>query len=212
MKYSSAGRSRYGRARRRSESFEIAYRCPASSSSRPRFPTPMARPHIGHAYERIATDAIARFKRLDGYETFCSSPAWTSMARKCSRRPRGKGSRRIAARRPHGGAIRGDGRGAERARRRHRSHDGGAPPPRRAGDLAAHGGGRRHLSVEISGLVLGPRRGLLRRIGADRRTATGSASRRAARRSNGSRRRAIISGFRPIRTGCSRIIATIPNS
>ncbi len=24
-------------------------------------------PHIGHAYERIATDAIARFKRLDGY-------------------------------------------------------------------------------------------------------------------------------------------------
>ncbi|ACK49513.1 methionyl-tRNA synthetase [Methylocella silvestris BL2] len=26
-------------------------------------------PHIGHAYERIATDAIARFKRLDGYET-----------------------------------------------------------------------------------------------------------------------------------------------
>ncbi len=27
-------------------------------------------PHIGHAYERIATDAIARFKRLDGYDTF----------------------------------------------------------------------------------------------------------------------------------------------
>jgi methionyl-tRNA synthetase len=26
-------------------------------------------PHVGHAYERIATDAIARFKRLDGYET-----------------------------------------------------------------------------------------------------------------------------------------------
>ncbi|VTZ52393.1 Methionine--tRNA ligase [Methylocella tundrae] len=25
-------------------------------------------PHIGHAYERIATDAIARFKRLDGFE------------------------------------------------------------------------------------------------------------------------------------------------
>jgi methionyl-tRNA synthetase len=25
-------------------------------------------PHVGHAYERIATDAIARFKRLDGYE------------------------------------------------------------------------------------------------------------------------------------------------
>jgi len=26
-------------------------------------------PHIGHAYERIATDALARFKRLDGYDT-----------------------------------------------------------------------------------------------------------------------------------------------
>ena len=29
---------------------------------------PNGRPHIGHAYELIATDAIARFKRLDGYE------------------------------------------------------------------------------------------------------------------------------------------------
>ncbi len=27
-------------------------------------------PHIGHAYELIATDALARFKRLDGYEVF----------------------------------------------------------------------------------------------------------------------------------------------
>ena len=25
-------------------------------------------PHIGHAYERIATDVMARFKRLDGYD------------------------------------------------------------------------------------------------------------------------------------------------
>ena len=31
---------------------------------------PNAPPHIGHAYEAIATDAIARFKRLDGYEVF----------------------------------------------------------------------------------------------------------------------------------------------
>ena len=27
-------------------------------------------PHIGHAYELVATDAIARFKRLDGYDVF----------------------------------------------------------------------------------------------------------------------------------------------
>lgn len=29
---------------------------------------PNGRPHIGHAYELIATDVLARFKRLDGYE------------------------------------------------------------------------------------------------------------------------------------------------
>jgi methionyl-tRNA synthetase len=29
---------------------------------------PNGAPHIGHAYEKIATDAIARFKRLDGYD------------------------------------------------------------------------------------------------------------------------------------------------
>src|SRR5438105_9744416 len=27
-------------------------------------------PHVGHAYEEIATDAIARFMRLDGYDVF----------------------------------------------------------------------------------------------------------------------------------------------
>ncbi len=44
-------------------------------STRPQFyittaiPYANGAPHIGHAYERIATDAIARFKRLDGYDT-----------------------------------------------------------------------------------------------------------------------------------------------
>src|SRR5690606_14737201 len=31
---------------------------------------PNGAPHIGHAYEAIATDAIARFKRLDGFNVF----------------------------------------------------------------------------------------------------------------------------------------------
>jgi methionyl-tRNA synthetase len=31
---------------------------------------PNAPPHMGHAYEIIATDVIARFKRLDGYDVF----------------------------------------------------------------------------------------------------------------------------------------------
>ncbi len=30
---------------------------------------PNGDPHIGHAYEALATDALARFKRLDGYDT-----------------------------------------------------------------------------------------------------------------------------------------------
>ncbi|MDT0419810.1 class I tRNA ligase family protein, partial [Streptomyces sp. DSM 41982] len=29
---------------------------------------PNGAPHIGHAYEYVATDAIARFKRLDGFD------------------------------------------------------------------------------------------------------------------------------------------------
>jgi methionyl-tRNA synthetase len=31
---------------------------------------PNGEPHIGHAYEAVATDAIARFKRLDGFDVF----------------------------------------------------------------------------------------------------------------------------------------------
>ena len=27
-------------------------------------------PHIGHAYEKILTDVLARWKRLEGYEVF----------------------------------------------------------------------------------------------------------------------------------------------
>src|SRR6185503_4771199 len=31
---------------------------------------PNGAPHVGHAYEAIATDAIARFERLDGKDVF----------------------------------------------------------------------------------------------------------------------------------------------
>ena len=31
---------------------------------------PNGAPHIGHAYEIVASDAIARFKRIDGYDVF----------------------------------------------------------------------------------------------------------------------------------------------
>ncbi len=46
---------------------------PDSGSGSPYYVTtaidyPNAAPHIGHAYEKIATDAIARFKKLDGFD------------------------------------------------------------------------------------------------------------------------------------------------
>ena len=31
---------------------------------------PNGKPHIGHAYELIATDALARFQRLDGKDVY----------------------------------------------------------------------------------------------------------------------------------------------
>ena len=31
---------------------------------------PSAKPHMGHAYSSIASDVIARFKRIDGYDVF----------------------------------------------------------------------------------------------------------------------------------------------
>ena len=31
---------------------------------------PNGAPHIGHAYEVVAADAIARFKRIDGFDVF----------------------------------------------------------------------------------------------------------------------------------------------
>jgi methionyl-tRNA synthetase len=47
-----------------------------TAMSRPKFyittaiDYPNGRPHVGHAYEKLATDALARFKRLDGYDVF----------------------------------------------------------------------------------------------------------------------------------------------
>src|SRR3954468_14406709 len=51
------------------------YRVTSSAAKPPFYITtvisyPNGVPHIGHAYEFIATDAMARFKRLDGYDVF----------------------------------------------------------------------------------------------------------------------------------------------
>ena len=61
---------------------------------------PNGAPHIGHAYEKIATDAIARFKRLDGFDVrFLTGTdvhglkmAETAAAQRASRPPSWRGA------------------------------------------------------------------------------------------------------------------------
>ncbi len=118
-------------------------------------------PHIGHAYERIATDAIVRFKRLDGYETLFVT-GMDEHGQKMQQTAAREGLTPLQLADRTAAQFEAMGAASERAGRRHRAHDAGAPPRRVAGDLAPHGGGGRHLSVEISRLVLGPRRSLFR--------------------------------------------------
>ena len=166
-------------------------------------------PHIGHAYERIATDAIQRFMRLDGRETlFVTGMDEHGLKVQQTAAREGVTPQEFVDR--VAGRIRGDGRAPERAapttscaRRKPRN------VARRAGDLGADGGQRRHLPVEIFRLVFGARRGLFRRERTQPTARTERSSRRPARRSNGSRRRATSSASRPMPTGCSRITRRI---
>ena len=163
---------------------------------------PNGAPHIGHAYEAIATDAIARFMRLDGYDVyFLTGTDEHGMKMQQTATARASPPREL--RRPQHAAVPRHGRAAGLLERRFHPHHRGAPPPRVRGDLAAHAGEWRHLSRQICRLVLGARRGLLRRERERSSTSRRCASPPRARRSNGSRRRAISSGCRPIRTGCS---------
>ena len=112
----------------------------------------------------------------------------------------------------HGGEVPRHGGAAELLLRPLHPHHRPRPPALDAGAVAADGGRRRHLPVEVRRLVLGPGRGLLRRERADDGSRTARGSRRRARRSNGSRRRAISSASRPTRIGCSRITTSNPTS
>src|SRR3989304_3254085 len=103
---------------------------------------PNGPPHIGHAYEAIATDAIARFMRLDGCDVYF-----------------------LTGTDEHGMKIQQTGakEGLTPHERRLHPHHRRAPSPLVGGNLAAHGGERRHLPRQICRLVFGARRGLLRR-------------------------------------------------
>ena len=124
-------------------------------------------PHIGHAYERIATDAIQRFMRLDGRETLFVT-GMDEHGLKVQQAAAREGVTpqqfvdRVAAEFEAMGEML-NARADDIVRTTQ-----AAPRARLAGDLGADGRQRRHLSVEIFGLVFGARRGLFRRQRADR--------------------------------------------
>ena len=97
---------------------------------------PNGAPHIGHAYEAIATDAIARFMRLDGYDVFFLTGTDEHGIKMLQTADQG---RHHAARagRPQRAALPGDGRAAQLLERRLHPHHRAAPPPLLGGDLGA---------------------------------------------------------------------------
>ena len=119
-------------------------------------------PHIGHAYERIATDAIARFKRLDGYDVLFVTGMdehGQKMQQTAAREgltPRHSPTAPPRSLRTMGEELNARADDILRTTR-------AAPQGLRPGNLAAHGRQWRHLSVEVFRLVLGARRSLLRR-------------------------------------------------
>ena len=62
---------------------------------------PNGAPHVGFAYELIATDAIARFKRLDGYDVYPPAAREAlQIAVRCHEERRPEGGLRLSATRP----------------------------------------------------------------------------------------------------------------
>ena len=91
---------------------------------------PNGDPHIGHAYEAIATDAIARFKRLDGYDVFFLTGV-DEHGLKMKQTAAKAGHQPGRARRAQHAALPRHGRGAEHLQRRFHPHHRAAPSRRR---------------------------------------------------------------------------------
>ena len=111
-------------------------------------------PHIGHAYEAVATDALARFRRLQGHDVFfltgtdehgikmlqtAKAQGITPAELADRNTPKFRDMVRVL------NCSNDDFIGTREER-----HKLGVP-----GTVAAHAGGRRHLSRQICGLVLG---------------------------------------------------------
>ncbi len=158
-------------------------------------------PHLGHAYTTVACDVLARFMRLDGRNVrFLTGTDEHGQKVERSAQARGLTPQQFADRDLR--RVPRHGTPSEHQQRRLHPHHRAAPYPWRAGAVARTRKPRRDLSRPVCRMVLGARRGLLRRKRADRRVQTGRSSHRAAPRSNGSRRRTIFSGCRLGRTGC----------
>ena len=111
-------------------------------------------PHIGHAYEAIATDALARFQRLDGKDVFFLTGTdehglkmiQTAEAEKLT--TDGSGDAQCAT-------LQGDGSAAEHLLRSLHPHHRRAASSLQPGNLEADGRQWRHLSRQLCRLVFG---------------------------------------------------------
>ena len=170
---------------------------------------PNGPPHIGHGYEVIATDAIARFKRLDGYDVFFltgTDEHGIKMRQTANREgitPRQLVDRNVP-------------RFQDMAKRLNaRTTRSSAPPknattnPRRRSGSAC----RTRATSICRSMPAGTRcgRGLLRRERDQARPRAARASVHSARRSSGSRRRAISSVSRPIADRLLELYAEQPD-
>ena len=167
-------------------------------------------PHIGHAYERIATDAIQRFMRLDGRDTLfvTGMDEYGLKVQQTAARegvtPQAFVDRVAAEFEAMGEALNARADDIVRTTQPRHARAVQAIWERMAanGDiyLSKYAGWysvRDEAYFDESELTDGPERR--------------QSSRRAARRSNGSRRRAISSGSRPMPTSCSRITRRNPD-
>ena len=158
-------------------------------------------PHIGHAYEAIATDALARFQRLDGKDVFFLTGTDEHGLKMVQTAARENLTVQEFAARNAGRFKAMDERlnvSFDRFIRtteeqHHRSSQVLWNRVQQSGDI--------YLD-RLFGLVLGPRRGLLRRELKPPSARTMSVAARKARRSSGSTSGAISSACPPIRTGC----------
>ena len=112
-----------------------------------------SRPHLGTAYEKIAADVIARYKRLAGFETrfvMGNDEHSQNVFRKA--REQRRGSARVL--RSHGARVPRRLEAAGHLLRRLHPHDRTAAQGRRAGARPPDDGRRRHLRRALRGLVL----------------------------------------------------------